>query len=80
MAALVAGRAPAARADELVGVLDLAQRLGLWLDLWEAQNRLWDWTGSGPVTLEASTLRTLAHHLWFDEGTLLARAGYGPDG
>jgi alpha-amylase/alpha-mannosidase (GH57 family) len=79
MAALVHGRAPAVRAEELVGVLDLSQRLGLWLDLWEAQNRLWDWTGTGPVTLEASTLRTLARRLWFDEETLLARGGYAPE-
>jgi len=79
MAALVTGRSPGVRAQELVGVLDLAQRLGLWLDRWEAQNRLWDWAGAGPVTLEVETLRTLAGRLWFDETTLLARAGYAPE-
>jgi hypothetical protein len=62
-----------------VGVLDLAERLGLWLDRWEAQNRLWDWAGAGPVTLDVETLRTLAGRLWFDEATLLARAGYAPE-
>jgi len=79
MAALVSGRSPAARAEELIGVLDLAGRMGLWLDLWQAQNRLWDWTGAGPVTLDVETLRGLAKRLWFDEGTLLARSGYAPE-
>jgi len=78
MAALVSGRSPAARAEELIDVLDLASRLGLWLDLWSAQNRLWDWTGAGPVTLDVEALRGLARRLWFDEATLLARSGYGP--
>jgi alpha-amylase/alpha-mannosidase (GH57 family) len=79
MAAMVKGNASTVRAEELVGVLDLAQRLGLWLDLWDAQNRLWDWTGSAPVTLDVQTLSKLARRLWFDEATLLARAGYGPE-
>jgi hypothetical protein len=79
MTALVTGRSPGVRAQELVAVLDLAERLGLWLDRWEAQNRLWDWAGTGPVTLDVETLRTLGQRLWFDEGTLLARAGYAPE-
>ena len=79
MEALVQGRSPGARAEELVGVLDLAAKLGLWLDLWSAQNRLWDWTGAGAVTLDVETLRKLARRLWFDEKTLLLRSGYDPD-
>ena len=43
MAALVAGRGSHRLALELVTILDLARHLGLWLDLWSAQNLLWDW-------------------------------------
>jgi alpha-amylase/alpha-mannosidase (GH57 family) len=78
LAALLAGNAPAARAAELVGILELAQRLGLVIDLWEAQNRLWEWAGSSLVTLERETAARLARALWFDEERLLARAGYAP--
>jgi hypothetical protein len=76
LAALVASRNPAARATECVEILALAERLGLRLDLWEAQNRLWDWAGSGHVTLERETAAELAGRLWFDPTALLARAGY----
>jgi alpha-amylase/alpha-mannosidase (GH57 family) len=76
MQALVRGRAGAARAAELAGILDLAHRLGLWIDLWDAQNRLWTWAGAGPVTLDRELTGELARRLWFDEATLLARAGY----
>ena len=76
VAALVAGQGPAARAIELTGILALAKKLGLWLDLWQAQNRLWAWAGSGRVTLDREAAAGLAAGLWFDEATLLARAGY----
>src|SRR6266511_798913 len=76
LAALAAGRTPAARAAECVGILALAERLGLRLDLWEAQNRLWAWAGSSHVTLERDLTAELARRLWFEEGALLARAGY----
>lgn len=80
LAALVAGRNPAARAAECVGILALAERLGLRLDLWEAQNRFWAWAGSSHVTLERETAAELARRLWFDEEALLARAGYAQRG
>jgi alpha-amylase/alpha-mannosidase (GH57 family) len=76
LAALLAGNAPAVRAAELIGILELAQRLGLYLDLWEAQNRLWTWAGSSLVTLDRETAVQLARALWFDEATLVARAGF----
>jgi alpha-amylase/alpha-mannosidase (GH57 family) len=78
LAALLAGNSPAARAAELIGILALAKRLGLYLDLWEAQNRLWEWAGSSLVSLERETAVQLASALWFDEETLAARAGYAP--
>ncbi len=80
LAALVAGRNPAARAAECIGTLALAERLGLRLDLWEAQNRLWAWAGSSHVTLERETAAELARRLWFEETALLARAGYAQRG
>jgi hypothetical protein len=79
LAAVAAGRAPAARAAEAAGILALAERLGLRVDLWQAQNRLWAWAGSGGVTLERDATADLARRLWFDEGALLARAGYGAE-
>ncbi len=78
MSALVTGRGAATRAGELSGILGLAQRLGLALDLWEPQNRLWEWAATSPATLDRDTLSRLARHLWFDEATLEARAGYAP--
>jgi hypothetical protein len=78
LAALLAGNAPSARAAELVGILELSQQLGLVVDLWEAQNRLWEWAGSTLVTLDRETASRLARTLWFDEERLLARAGYAP--
>jgi alpha-amylase/alpha-mannosidase (GH57 family) len=78
--ALAAGSAPAARAAEAAGILALAERLGLRLELWQAQNRLWAWAGSGRVTLEREAAAELARRLWFDEAALLARAGYAPPG
>jgi alpha-amylase/alpha-mannosidase (GH57 family) len=76
VAALVAGQAAALRATELVGILDLAQRVGLWLDLWDVQNRIWAWAGSASVTLDRERTAAVAGRLWFDEAVLLARAGF----
>jgi hypothetical protein len=80
LGALAAGRAPAARAAEAAGILALAERLGLRVDLWQAQNRFWAWAGSGPVTLERDVTAELARRLWFDVGAVLARAGYAAGG
>jgi alpha-amylase/alpha-mannosidase (GH57 family) len=76
VAALVAGRGTSARAAELVGILGLTQRLGLWIDLWDAQNQVWAWAGSAVVPLDRDATAALARGLWFDEATLLARAGF----
>ncbi|HYV65942.1 MAG TPA: DUF3536 domain-containing protein, partial [Myxococcales bacterium] len=59
-------------APQLAGVLELAARLGLHLDLWEAQNRLWDATEE--VRLEPDPMGRLLRAFWFDERTLTARA------
>jgi alpha-amylase/alpha-mannosidase (GH57 family) len=74
--AIVEGRAPAARAAEVAEILGLAERLGLRLDLWEAQNRLWAWAGSSRATLDRETAAELATRLWFEPEALLERAGY----
>ena len=74
--ALLAGRSPAARDAEVAGILALAKRLGLELDLWDVQNQVWAWAGSTLVTLDRAAAAELARHLWFDEETLLARAGF----
>jgi alpha-amylase/alpha-mannosidase (GH57 family) len=74
--ALVDGKTPAARAAEASEILALAERLGLRLDLWEAQNRVWAWAGSGHVTLDRETTAELARRLWFEPAAVLARAGY----
>jgi alpha-amylase/alpha-mannosidase (GH57 family) len=76
--ALAQGKAPAARAAEAAGVLALAERLGLRLDLWEAQNRLWAWAGAAPVTLDRELTAALARGLWFEPQAVLERAGYAP--
>ncbi len=80
LAAIAAGNGPAARAAEAAGILARAERLGLRLDLWEAQNRLWAWAGAGSVTLERDAAAELARRLWFDERAFLARAGYAVEG
>jgi alpha-amylase/alpha-mannosidase (GH57 family) len=72
----VSGRAAAERAAELARVLDLARHLGLELDQWNVQNRVWAWAGAGRVTLDRAVVAELARSLWFDEATLLARAGF----
>jgi hypothetical protein len=76
---LAAGRSPAARAAECAAILALADRLGLGLDLWDAQNRLWAWAGSGRATLDRGAAAELARRLWFEEGAVLERAGYAVD-
>ncbi len=80
LGAIAAGRAPAARAAEAAGILALTERLGLRVDLWQAQNRFWAWTGAGPVALDRELAAELARRLWFDERAVLARAGYAPEG
>jgi hypothetical protein len=75
--AMVGGKDPLARAIELGSILDLARRLGLELNLWEAQNRLWDWAGA-QSPLDRDTLARLARSLWLDEAAVEARAGYAP--
>ncbi len=68
---LLAGEARDA-APQLAGILELSARLGLHLDLWDAQNRLWD--AAEEVRIEPDQLARLARALWFDERTLSARA------
>lgn len=74
--ALAEGRAPAARAAEAAEILGLAERLGLRLDLWEAQNRYWTWAGSSRTTLDRENAAELARRLWFEPEAILERAGY----
>ncbi len=73
---LVSGKPPARPAALLSRLVSLAKRLGLELDLWDAQNRLWAWAGSARVTVDREVAAALARSFWFDEQTLLARAGY----
>jgi alpha-amylase/alpha-mannosidase (GH57 family) len=66
---LLAGSRDAAA--QLAGVLELAARLGIHLDLWEAQNRVWD--AADELRVDADSLARGAKALWFDERTLAAR-------
>jgi hypothetical protein len=75
---MVAGHATAARAAEAAGIVALVERLGLRVNLWQAQNRLWEWASAGRATLERDLAAELARRLWFDADALLARAGYAP--
>ena len=75
VAELAAGKPPARPAELLTRLLGLARRLGLELDLWNAQNRLWTWAGAARVTIDRDLAAALARGFWFDEATLLARAG-----
>jgi hypothetical protein len=59
-------------APQLAGMLELTARLGLHLDLWDPQNRLWD--AADEVRIEGDQLARLARALWFDERTLSTRA------
>ena len=78
LAAIVEGRSAAVHAAEISVILALAERLGLRVELWEAQNRLWSWAGGSPVTLDRDATAELARRLWFDPGTLLQRARFAP--
>jgi hypothetical protein len=66
---LLAGSRDAAA--QLAGMLELAARLGIHLDLWEAQNRVWD--AADELRVDADSLGRAAKALWFDERTLAAR-------
>ncbi len=74
---LGAGEAPPERAAEVAAVLAIAERLGLRLDLWEAQNRLWALAGAEArgAGLPREVLEELARRLWLDPAAVLARAG-----
>jgi hypothetical protein len=50
----------------------LAEKLFVPLDLWAAQNRLWD--AAHELDLDPDQLARLSRALWFDERTLAARA------
>jgi hypothetical protein len=76
LAALLDGGGGEAEAREVVEILELAHRLGLGLDLWDAQNRVWDWAAGGPLGIERDAAEALARALWFDPQPFLARAGY----
>jgi hypothetical protein len=75
--ALRDGRDAAGSAADIARALALAERLGLEVDLWEAQNRLWEWAGSASVRLDRDTVAELARRLWFDPPVFLRRAGLG---
>jgi alpha-amylase/alpha-mannosidase (GH57 family) len=76
---LAAGDDPPARAAEASAILALAERLGLRVDLWAAQNRAWEWARGSGAALDRAAAAELARRLWFDEAAFLARAGYGPE-
>jgi hypothetical protein len=61
-------------AEHVSELVELAQRLGWPIELWEAQNLLWRLTGAGKHRGQRDGLARLARALWFDEGTLIARA------
>jgi len=67
---LLAGSREAAA--QLAGILELASRLGLHMDLWEAQNRVWG--AAQDLRVASDLLPRVAKALWFDERTLAARA------
>ena len=73
---LLSGAGPLHAAAGLVRVLSLSRRLGLELDLWSGQNSLWAWAGSTRVILDRALTAQLARAYWFDEETLLRRAGH----
>ena len=74
--ALAGARTPVARAAEAAEILAVAERLGMKLDLWEAQNRFWAWAGSPSATLGRDLAAELGRRLWFEPSAVLARAGY----
>lgn len=67
---------PVARGEalDLFVLVKLAERLGIALDLWPAQNRAWDWVKRAGQKLDGELLRRLAVRLFFDEEALLRRA------
>jgi alpha-amylase/alpha-mannosidase (GH57 family) len=78
LADLQAGRAAELRAREAAEILAAVERVGLRLDLWEAQNRLWAWAGAPATKLDRDAAAELARLLWFHPAALLLRAGYEP--
>jgi alpha-amylase/alpha-mannosidase (GH57 family) len=70
VARLVADRRREA-AGLIAGVVNLAEKLGLHLNLWEAQNRVW--AAMPQLDLDPDPLARLARALWFDERTLATR-------
>jgi alpha-amylase/alpha-mannosidase (GH57 family) len=73
---LAEGKPPARPAEQLTRLVGLARRLGVEIDLWTPQNRLWQWAGAARVTVDRELAAELARGFWFDEATLLERAGY----
>ncbi len=67
----LAGRREAA--VQAADLILLAQRLGMHLDLWSIQNAFWSAVRSGTWRHDDEALARLAHALWFDEPTVLAR-------
>jgi alpha-amylase/alpha-mannosidase (GH57 family) len=59
-------------AGQIAGLLELADKLHIPLDLWAAQNRLWD--AAHELDLDPDQLGRLSRALWFDERTLANRA------
>ena len=59
-------------AGQIAGLLELAEKLHIPLDLWAAQNRLWD--AAHELDLDPDQLARLSRALWFDERTLANRA------
>jgi hypothetical protein len=59
-------------AGQISGLLELAEKLHVHLDLWVAQNRMWD--AAHELELDPDQLARLSRALWFDERTLAARA------
>jgi len=59
-------------AGQISGLLELAEKLHVPLDLWAAQNRIWD--AAHELDLDPDQLARLSRALWFDERTLAARA------
>jgi hypothetical protein len=59
---------------QVADLITLAQRLGMHVDLWSIQNAFWGAVRSGTWRHDDEALARLAHALWFDESTVLARA------
>ncbi|MFL5452174.1 MAG: DUF3536 domain-containing protein [Myxococcales bacterium] len=59
-------------ASQIAGLVELAEKLHLHLDLWSAQNQVWD--AAQELDLDPDDLARLSRALWFDERTLANRA------